>query len=128
MDFFTTDYSYTPEALEVLDIIDKPIVNLINWGLDNANAMQVYNNMFQLAEELLAEDFSLPKDGSLHPYTLEIRKIIENLLDKGFTREFLLCAFRTEINGVFVEATIRRGLEIRKARRREILRKAGKLE
>lgn len=126
MDFFTTDYSYAPEALEVMNAIDEPIVNLINWGLDNANAMQVYNNMFQLAEELLAEDFSLPKDGSLHPYALEIRKIIENFLDRGFTREFLLCAFRTEITADFVEATIRRGLAIRKARRREILRKAGK--
>ena len=126
MDFFTTDYSYTPEALEVMNTVERPIINLINWGLDNANSMQVYNNLFQIAEELLAEDFSLPKDGSLHPYVLEIRKIIENFLDRGFTREFLLCALRSEITADFAEAIIRKGLKVRKARREEKFRKEGK--
>ena len=130
MNLYTEDYSFTSETKEVMNIIQTPIINLVNWVFDGIEAkhctqVQGINGIYSIIRKAIMRE-KLPEGYVISTQIKEVYTVFYELLCKGYSEDFLYCVTLTEVSTDIAEATIRRGLAIRKTRRREILRKAGK--
>ena len=130
MNLYTEDYSFTSETKEVMNIIQTPIINLVNWTFDGIEAkhciqVQGINGIYSIIRKAIMRE-KLPEGYVISTQIKEVYTIFYELLCKGYTEDFLYCIALTEVGADIAEETIRRGLKVRKTRREEKLRKAGK--
>lgn len=132
MNLYTEDYSYTSETKEVMDIIQTPIMNLVNWIFDGIEAKRctqvqgISGIYFIIRKAIMREE--LPEGYVISTQIKEVYTVFYELIRKGYLEDFIYCVALEEAATDIVETTIRRGLKIRKARREEKLRKAGKIK
>jgi len=121
MNLYTEDYSYTSETKEVMDIIQTPIMNLVNWEFDNietghCSQVQGITDIYYIIRKAIMHE-PLPEGRTVNAQVKEIYTAFHKLLRKGYLEDFIYCVALEEVAADIAETTIRRGLKVRKARR-----------